>query len=238
MATLSASAPSVPSALVAPRRRTLADLFVPVATALPLLAIAVLLCLPPFVLHPLLDAADSAAWLNATPAEAHQYSDETVDQLVFGPGTFEITGPGGAPLYDAAEASHMRDARALLYAFLGLALVCLLALAVAARRAGDRRRFWRGVGRGGAGLTVGVVVLGAVAIVAFEPAFELFHRIFFPGGNWSFDATTEHLVQLYPLDFWQDVSGVVGVIAAVLGAATWIIARRRAARIDARAVQP
>jgi len=36
-------------------------------------------------------------------------------------------------------------------------------------------------------------------------------------------------VQLYPMPFWRYVTALVGAIAAVLGAATWWLARRRAA---------
>ena len=36
---------------------------------------------------------------------------------------------------------------------------------------------------------VGVVVLGVVALVAFDALFETFHRIFFPAGSYPFDPT-------------------------------------------------
>jgi uncharacterized membrane protein len=77
---------------------------------------------------------------------------------------------------------------------------------------------------------VAVGLLGVAAAVAFEPAFELFHRIFFLGGNYAFDPSFQRLVQLYPFAFWQYVSGLVGAIAAVLGLLTWWLAGRRARR--------
>ena len=88
-----------------------------------------------------------------------------------------------------------------------------IALAVALTRARDRRSTWRGIGRGAAVVVVGVVMLGVGGLVAFGPLFELFHRVFFPGGNWAFDPRTEHLVQLYPFAFWQLATAAFGVLA-------------------------
>lgn len=205
---------------------SLTGVAVSVATALALLAVAVLFVLLPFVLHPLLDAAGSAALLGVTSADARRLSDLTVAELVLGPGTFAFPGPGGGPLFDASEASHLRDARALLYGFL-VSAVSATALVAAALARGRRDRAWRAVGRGGSGLAAGIVALGVVALFAFEPGFELFHRVFFPAGNWAFDPTSQPIVQLYPLPFWRYMSALVGAIAGVLGAATWWLARRR-----------
>jgi integral membrane protein (TIGR01906 family) len=231
VATLRATSPAVVRRRTGTRREALVGLAVSAATALSSLAVAVLLVLPPFVLHPLLDAAGSASFLDVTPAEAHRLSDLTVTELVLGPGTFAFAGPGGGSLFDAAEASHLRDARALLYGFLGIAALAFLSAVAALIR--DRRSMaWR-VARGGGGLAVGIVVVGVVALLAFEPAFELFHRVFFPGGNWAFDPGSQRLVQLYPLAFWRYVSALVGVIALTLGVATWWLARRHASRTTA-----
>jgi len=200
-----------------------------VGTALGVLALSVILVLPPFVLHPLLDVAGSATFLGVNPAEAHRFSDMTVTELLLGPGSFAFAGPGGGALFDASEASHLRDARALLFGFLAVAASAIVLVALHLRRA-PRAEAWRRVARGGGGLAASIVVLGAVALLAFEPAFELFHRIFFPGGNWAFDPGSQRLVQLYPLSFWRYVSTLVGTIAALLGVATWWFARRRASR--------
>ncbi len=228
VATLRASSPTVGRPRAATRWASVAGVAVSLATAMSLLAVALLLVLPPFVLHPLLDAAGSPAFLGVTSADAHRLSDLTVAELILGPGTFAFAGPGGGPLFDTSEASHLRDARALLYGFLASAALAF-ALVVIVLVRGRRELAWRRVGRGGGGLSAGIVFLGVVALFAFEPAFELFHRVFFPGGNWAFDPGSQRLVQLYPMPFWRYVTALVGAIAAVLGAATWWLARRRAA---------
>src|SRR5438132_1500168 len=74
----------------------------------------------------------------------------------------------------------------------------------------------------------GTIVLGVVGWFAFEPLFELFHRVFFPGGNWAFDARSSRLVQLYPYAFWQLAATGLGTGVAVLGILAWAVGRRRA----------
>ena len=239
VATLRTTSPLVARGRAGTRHASLRGVAVSVATALTILAVAVLLVLPPVVLHPLLDAAGSASFLGVTSGEAHRLSDLTVTELVLGPGTFAFAGRDGGPLFDTSEASHLRDARALLYGFLA---VCAMAavLVVAATMRARRSDVWRDVARGAGGLAVAIVMIGAIALVAFEPAFELFHRIFFPGGNWAFDPGSQRLVQLYPLAFWRYVSALVGIIAVALAIATWWLARRRAtdARADEGSVRP
>ncbi len=227
VATLRATSRSVTHPHAQSRRASLVGLAVSVATALSILAVAVLLVLPPVVLHPLLDAAGSASFLGVTSGEAHRLSDLTVTELVLGPGTFAFAGPGGGSLFDASEAAHLRDARALLYGFMAVSALAAM-LAVGSSLRDQRGESWRRVARGSGGLAVGIVVLGAIALLAFEPAFELFHRVFFPGGNWAFDPGSQRLVQLYPLAFWRHVSALVGIIALILAAGTWALARRRA----------
>ena len=195
-----------------------------VATAIAILGVALLPLLTPLVLHPLLDASTSAAWLQLSPRLVHDLSDRTVSELVFGPGSFAFVGPNGAAFYQASEIAHLRDARTLLILFEGLTVVCVLFVAWSVARRGA----WSPVRRGAAGLAVGIVVVGVVGFFAFEPAFELFHEIFFPGGNWAFDPLSSHMVQLYPYDFWQLTAGTLGLIGIVGAAVVWAVARRRA----------
>jgi integral membrane protein (TIGR01906 family) len=158
--------------------------------------------------------------------------------LVVGPGTFAFPiADGAGQFYDAAEASHLRDARLVLY---GLGLLVLVALAVLGVGFAGRRRdahYWRAVSRGAGTLTLAFAVIGTLFLVAFDAAFTAFHEIFFPGGNWSFDPATEHLVQLYPIPFWQLTTSVLGALAIGIGALVWWLARRRAAALT-RAVGP
>jgi integral membrane protein (TIGR01906 family) len=204
-----------------------------VATVLLLVAVSVLPLLTPLFVHVALDAASSARLLDVDAAVARQLSDRSVDELVFGPGAFDFEGPDGEPFYDDAERGHLRDARALLWLGLvgGVGSAAVLTLLVA--RAGARSsRTWRAISRAGAVVAIGVVLIGIGGLVAFESLFTLFHRVFFPAGGWAFDPTTQRLVQLYPVVFWQVTAAAFGALLLVLGALTWWVGRALARRAD------
>jgi integral membrane protein (TIGR01906 family) len=169
-----------------------------------------------------LDAIDSPDWLLTI-------SDRTVHDLLLG-GDFYVPLAGRTvdTFYTPDEVAHLMDARAVLYLFVALAVASLvLIVATLIHRPNDARRWWS-VARGGAGLAVGAVVVGVVGFIAFDAAFELFHRVFFPGGNWEFPADS-NMIRLYPYAFWQLTAGALGVWCVVIGGAVWWLARRRAA---------
>jgi hypothetical protein len=186
-----------------------------------------ILLTPPY-LHAAHDAAGSADWLGYTRAETRAISDRTVGELVFGPATFAMAAPDGSAFYQAAEAAHLRDARAVLYGFVALAVITASFAVFAVRRARHDMGAWRAVARGGGLLAASLTVVGLLFAFTFDVMFELFHRIFFPGGNWSFDPGTQRLVQLYPIPFWQITVGSLAVLAIGGGALVWWLARRRA----------
>lgn len=212
-----------PAPAVAPR--VLRDGIVVAMTALVIVALSVLPLLTPWVMHAGLDAADAAAWLTMDAATTHALSDRTVDELVFGPGTWQLPGPDGAPFYDAAEVRHLRDVRELLWLTFLAGGLSALGILVLVERARDPDEVVHAVGIGGAVTAVSVVVLGLVGVVAFDPLFESFHQVFFPSGDWAFDPRTQRLVQLYPFAFWQIMAAALGLIMALLGIVTWLGAR-------------
>lgn len=199
-----------------------------------LLGVALLLLFLPVYMHAALDAAGSAETLGVSPPEAHALSDRTVAELFLGPGSFDFAGPTGERFYGGDEAAHLRDVRLVLLSFLGIVLVSSLALAGALLRHRGHTQVWRALARGGALLAGVVLALGLLAAVAFELVFEIFHRVLFPGGNWAFDPTSQRLVQLYPLPFWQLTGAALGLLAVGLGLATWLLGRRRAANLERR----
>ena len=79
------------------------------------------------------------------------------------------------------------------------------------------------------------MVGGALGILFFDTAFEIFHRLFFPAGTYLFDARTERLVQLFPEQFWIESTIGVGVLVIGLALGMSWIARRRAAALASRA---
>ena len=118
----------------------------------------------------------------------------------------------------------------LLYLLLGTGAVSAIAIGAALARRPDRKSTWRGIGRGGAAVALGVVILAVGGLLAFGPLFELFHRVFFPAGNYAFDPRTQHLVQLYPHAFWQIAAAAYAMLALALGVITWLIGNRHSVR--------
>jgi integral membrane protein (TIGR01906 family) len=93
---------------------------------------------------------------------------------------------------------------------------------------GHPGRAWKAIRNGARGLAVGVVVAGVVAFFAFDAAFEIFHRLFFAGGSYTFDPGTDRLVQLFPFAFWSETTMAVGAAIIVLAIIVAALAGRRA----------
>jgi integral membrane protein (TIGR01906 family) len=175
-------------------------------------------------------------WTGWDAATVREVTDAVVMEVFLGPGTFAQTAEG-APVFTASEAGHMADVRGVVLAF---AFVVLLAFAVlVAAWVVDRRRiaFWRGVAIAAAALAVGVVAVGAFLVLFFDVAFEVFHRVFFPAGSYTFDPRTDRLVQLFPEAFWTETSIALAVVVLAIAIAVAVVAhtRRRAAERRAAA---
>ena len=195
------------------------------ATVFAIIALAVLPLLTPWFIHRALDAAGSAEILGMTQALAHDMSDRTVEQLLLG-GDFDFESPAGGAFYDIDERGHLGDARLLLGIFLVLGGIGIVTIGAALSRWKERRAaVWTVVRRAGLTTSLVVLVLGFISLVAFDSLFTLFHQIFFPGGNWSFDSSTQRLVQLYPFRFWQIASAALGTLILIIGLATWALGR-------------
>jgi len=222
--------------LAPPLARRIASVGVAVSTALAIVAAVLLVLTTPLYMHPALDQSQSAAYLGTVPATARQLSDLTIHELYAGPGTFAFSWtPGGVvqPFYDAAEIQHLQAVHVVLFGFLALAAIGVLLLMVGLATVRGAAWFWRAMARGAISVASALLVIGVFAAVAFEQAFTLFHEIFFPGGDWSFDPATEHLVQLYPTAFWELTAGVLVGASVLIGLVVWWFARRRAMHLEA-----
>ena len=167
----------------------------------------------------------------ATPADLRAATDAILADLVVGAPDFDVAVDGTAVLNER-ERGHMRDVRGVFIGFFAVALVLTAgAIAIAARRdMAGRRASWAAARGGAVGLVVVLVMAGAVALVAFDALFETFHRLFFPSGSYTFDPSTDRLVQLFPFRFWQETAIAVGVVSVVVAAVVAGVASRRLAR--------
>ena len=205
----------------------LASVVAVAATPCVVIAVAVILFLNPVWVAFDQGRSDVAGLTGYTPAQVQSVTGSILSDLVFGPPNFAVPlTPGGPPILDDHERSHMADVRSVI---LGLGLIALIAavlLVGAGVAARGRRWFWRSVALGGRILAVGVVVVGIAFALFFDQAFETFHEIFFPAGTYTFDPRTEKLVQLFPDQFWSETSVAIAVAILILAVATTAVATR------------
>ena len=189
-----------------------------VATAVVILGASIAPFLAPPVVRFEQDRSGAGALTGFTTAQLDAVTGSLLGDLVLWGGDFAVA-VDGVPVLKDAERSHMRDVRTVFTGFWLIVLAGAVILLAGFRRAGlaeARAEVLRVVRNGARGLAVAIVVAGAFAIVAFDAAFELFHRLFFSAGSYTFDPRSDRLVQLFPEQFWSEIAFAVGVV--VLGA--------------------
>jgi integral membrane protein (TIGR01906 family) len=74
-------------------------------------------------------------------------------------------------------------------------------------------------------------VAGVGALVGFEELWTRFHLLAFTNDLWKLDPDTDHLIQMFPEDFWLDatllVAGLTALEALALLAASAVYLRLR-----------
>jgi integral membrane protein (TIGR01906 family) len=222
--------------------RRIAAILTALATAVVIVAAAILPFLTPAWVDFDQGWAGAIGYTGFTHDELRTATDSILADLVVGPPDFDVT-IRAVPVLNERERAHMRDVRGVFAGFAVLAVVAaigLLAAYVGARRLGHPERWWSAVRNGARGLAVGIVVAGLIAFFAFDAVFEIFHRLFFAGGSYSFNPATDRLVQLFPDAFWSETTMAVGAVVLVLTLIVANVARRRAlgavSRLDARPV--
>ena len=202
------------------------------ATALVLLGGSILPFLNPVYVGFEQGRTGAAALTGYTPSQVDAVTGWMLADLVLWRGGFDVT-LDGAPVLKQPEIDHMLDVRGVFAGFFALAAAAALILVVAFRRTPARTEAraaaWRAVSGGARGLAIGIAVVGVFLVLAFDAAFEVFHRLFFSAGSYTFDPRTDKLVQLFPEAFWSETATFVGVVVLVASVVTFLVARRRAA---------
>lgn len=117
-----------------------------------------------------------------------------------------------ASLFNDRETAHLRDVKNVFQTtFLAQegAIIFIMAYVVMVflwARERSLRRLSREVLASGIASLVVLLAFGAIALTGFDAAFERFHVIAFTNGNWQFDPRTDHLIQMFPDNFWRDVT--------------------------------
>ncbi len=56
--------------------------------------------------------------------------------------------------------------------------------------------------------------IGAFGAVGFDSAWEDFHRMIFNNDSWRLNPTADHLIQMFPLAFWERIVFFIGLLVA------------------------
>jgi integral membrane protein (TIGR01906 family) len=214
--------------------RSLAAIVVAAAAALVVVGASILVFLNPFWVG-FEQIRTGATQLTAySVADVHRVTDAILGELVFGPATF-LQQVGGNAVFDPKERQHLADVRGVLIGVFVVVAIAIVVLAVAAWRARDRAWLWRSIAGGTATLAGAVVIVGALFALFFDAMFDVFHRLFFANGSYTFDPREERLVQLFPEDFWSETSIALAVVILIASlAVTYLALQRIAAAGEAR----
>ena len=126
----------------------------------------------------------------------------------------------------------MVDVKNLVQAVLKICLVCIILLiliAVWAWRGGWLNTLFRSAVSAGGWVTVGLVVAILMGVLLnFDVLFTDFHHLFFTGDSWLF-YTSDTLIRLFPMRFWEDGFIAVGSLNLLVGLALgWFLPRKSA----------
>jgi hypothetical protein len=217
--------------------RLISSVVVACATAIVIVALAVALFANPVWLVIEQDKVQATAQTGYTIQELGQLDRAILGDMFFGPGRFDAQLRGGA-VFNDRERQHLADVRTAFFG-LGIATLASIVVLLATRRLRrDRVGFWTGV-RSGAGALAGAVIGAAIFVVfAFPFVFDLFHRLLFPSGTYTFDPTTERLVQVFPQALWSDTTLAAGLVILIVSAFVYQSAGRRSRDAAARLPPP
>ena len=145
---------------------------------------------------------------------------EDLQQMVF---------ENGDPIYIERELSHLEDVKIVLQGvlkvFYGAAAVYVLG-GLIARSRGWQNVYFKAIFLGGK-ITAGILVMILfLTLISFQALFTNFHLLFFEGNSWLF-FYSDTLIRLFPVQFWQDIFLVFGILTLAGGILLgWVLPTR------------
>ncbi len=124
------------------------------------------------------------------------------------------------PLFSPRETTHLKDVKSRLtlayraqefsvvFALTYVSIVVLWAREVSTRGLAMSLA-------AGCLLTIALVAgAGVLGMMGFDAAWERMHEIVFSNDFWLLNPRTDHLIQMFPLEFWQNIVFLMGVLVA------------------------
>jgi len=120
----------------------------------------------------------------------------------------------GSPLFKERELTHLEDVKVVIKGLLRVFYVCVAVVVFGGYIAHGNQ--WQedylgAVFRGGRLTTLLLLAMLFFTLISFRTLFTSFHLVFFEGDSWLF-LTSDTLIRLFPIRFWQDVFLVFGIL--------------------------
>ena len=138
-----------------------------------------------------------------------------------------LTFEDGEPLVNDSELSHMVDVKAVITwmrIVLMILSIFLLGAVILAVRLGWREPIIRAFRRSAWGVIGLIAAILLFVAMSFNQLFTWFHMLFFESGTWQF-YTSDTLIRLFPMRFWQDAFIYVGILSLMFAVLILIFAR-------------
>ncbi len=154
-----------------------------------------------------IEALDMPYWTDLSVEEIKEAYDEVLDYLTLPGGEFGA----GVLGYSEEGASHFADCKKLFNLNLWAMIISgatVITLALLNKKGKIAFCSFRGMNPcffAGVGTLSLFVTVGAVAAIDFDVAFQVFHKIFFPGkDNWLFDPRVDEIINVMPFEFFRN----------------------------------
>ena len=169
-------------------------------------------CRPFYYAH--IDSMNLSEESGFTKEEIIEAYDAVLDYLTIPDKEFS----SGVMKYSPEGESHFADCKALFNLNATVLLssaVCILILLIL-RKTGKTAPFLIGKHQASFYSALAAVLLpiiiGSIAALDFDKAFEVFHRIFFPGKtNWTFNPRTDEIIEILPQEFFMNCAILIGI---------------------------
>jgi integral membrane protein (TIGR01906 family) len=131
----------------------------------------------------------------------------------------ELEFENGESIYIERELEHLLDVKIVLnglFRVFWISAGILLLAGVYSAKKDWWQQYKSSISRGGWLTTFLLGLIIVLTVVNFQSLFIYFHRIFFEGNSWLFKYS-DTLIRLFPIQFWQDVFLVFGLLTLVGG---------------------
>jgi integral membrane protein (TIGR01906 family) len=124
------------------------------------------------------------------------------------------------PLFNPRETQHMKDVKDRfklmnrVQEFSVIYVVTYVATVVLWSREVSTRGLAMAVAGGSVLALAAVGAAGALGLAGFESAWESFHEVLFSNDFWLLNPATDHLIQMFPPAFWENVVFLIGLLIA------------------------